>query len=111
MWHSEQIKSYRPARLMGWGIRFFLTAALTASQTPGGYAPFAVGCVAACGPGGEGIAALAGAGVGALLFLDFSEALPFLAAAVLIFATATAFQGLKLLDGPLFRPLTGVGFF
>ena len=29
------------AKLLGWGIRFFLAAALTASQTPGGYAPFA----------------------------------------------------------------------
>ena len=35
------------ARLLGWGIRFFLAAALTASQTPGGYAPFALGLVAA----------------------------------------------------------------
>ena len=35
------------AKLLGWGIRFFLAAALTASQTPGGYAPFALGLVAA----------------------------------------------------------------
>ena len=69
------------ARPLAWGIRFFLTAALTASQTPGDYAPFALGCVAACGPGAEGISALLGAGVGAVLFLDFAGALPFLAAA------------------------------
>ena len=54
----------RSAQLLAWGIRFFLAAALTASQTPGDYAPFALGCVAACGPGAEGIAAPLGAGVG-----------------------------------------------
>lgn len=99
------------ARPLAWGIRFFLTAALTASQTPGDYAPFALGCVAACGPGAEGISALLGAGVGAVLFLDFAGALPFLAAAILIFTTAAAFQGLKLLDGPWFHPLAGAGLF
>ena len=76
-----------------------------------GLCPFALGCVAACGPGPAGIAALLGAGAGALLFLDFSSALPFLAAAVLIFTTAAAFQGLKLLEGPLFHPLAGAGLF
>ena len=86
-------------------------AALTATQTPGDYAPFALGCVAACGPGAGGIAALLGAGVGAVLFLDFSGALPFLAAAILIFTTAAALQGLKLLEGPLFHPLAGAGLF
>ena len=101
----------RSAQLLAWGIRFFLAAALTASQTPGDYAPFALGCVAACGPGAEGIAALLGAGVGAMLFLEFSGALPFLAAAILIFTTAAAFQGLKLLEGPLFHPLAGAGLF
>ena len=98
---------HQPAQLLAWGIRFFLAAALTATQTPGDYAPFALGCVAACGPGAGGIAALLGAGVGAVLFLDFSGALPFLAAAILIFTTAAAFQGLKLLEGPLFHPLAG----
>ena len=37
--------------LLEGGIRFFLAAALTASQTTGGYAPFALGLVAAAGPG------------------------------------------------------------
>lgn len=99
------------ARLLAWGIRFFLTAALTASQTPGGYAPFALGCIAAAGPGTEGIAALAGAGVGAVLFLDFSDALPFLATGVLIFTAATAFQGSKALNRPKVLALTAAGFF
>ena len=43
--------------LLEGGIRFFLAAALTASQTTGGYAPFALGLVAAAGPGIPGAAA------------------------------------------------------
>ena len=97
------------ARLLGWGIRFFLSAALTASQTPGGYAPFALGCVAAAGPGGDGAAALAGAGVGAVLFLKFADALPFLAAGILILTAATAFQGCRALEGKRVMPLTAAG--
>jgi len=99
------------ARLLAWGIRFFLAAALTASQTPGGYAPFALGCVAAAGPGGEGIAALVGAAVGALLFLEFMDALPFLAVAVLLVAMATAFRGIRLPDRPWIAPVASTGLF
>ena len=85
MQHGQiTLEREQSARLLSWGIRFFLTAALTASQTPGGYAPFALGLVAAAGPGMNGAAALAGAGLGALLFLDFADALPFLAVGVLI---------------------------
>ena len=62
MGHRDMIWSrHQPAQLLAWGIRFFLAAALTATQTPGDYAPFALGCVAACGPGAGGIAALLGA--------------------------------------------------
>ena len=51
MGHRDMIWSrHQPAQLLAWGIRFFLAAALTATQTPGDYAPFALGCVAACGP-------------------------------------------------------------
>ena len=82
-------------RLMVWGIRFFLAAALTASRTPGGYAPFALGVIAAAGAGADGAAALAGAAAGAVLFLDFAEALPHLATGVLILTAATAFRGVK----------------
>ena len=46
------------ARLLEVGIRFFLAAALTASQTAGGYAPFALGLVSAAGAGLPGAAAL-----------------------------------------------------
>lgn len=112
MQHGQVVlEREQSARLLTWGIRFFLTAALTASQMPGGYAPFALGCVAASGPGAEGVAALVGAGVGAVLFLDFADALAFLATAILIFTTATAFRGMALAEKPLFLPLTGAGLF
>ena len=112
MQHGQVVlEREQSARLLTWGIRFFLTAALTASQMPGGYAPFALGCVAASGPGAEGVAALIGAGVGAVLFLDFASALAFLATAILIFTTATAFRGMRLAEKPLFLPLTGAGLF
>ena len=80
------------ARLLGWGIRFFLSAGLTAAQLPGGNAPFALGCVAASGAGGEGIAAFLGAALGALLFQAFEEGLPHLAAATLILTTSFALR-------------------
>ena len=44
----------RTARWIGNGVRFFLAAALTASRTAGGYAPFALGLVAAAGSGMAG---------------------------------------------------------
>ena len=81
------------ARWIGNGVRFFLAAALTASQTVGGYAPFALGLVAAAGPGLPGAFALAGTGAGALLFMGFSDALPHVAIAVLILTAATSFRG------------------
>ena len=99
------------ARLLSWGIRFFLAAALSASQTPGGYAPFALGCVAASGPGSMGGAALVGCVVGAALFMDFAQALPFLAAGVLILSAATTFRDLRLLETKWFLPLTAAGLF
>ena len=100
-----------PARLVAWGIRFFLAAALTASQMPGGYAPFALGFVAAAGAGGEGAAALAGTAVGALVFLDFADALPHLAVAILLLAAATAFRGVKVLSRPAVQAGTAAGLF
>ena len=69
---SMSIQRLQSGRWLNWGIRFFLTAALTASQTAGGYAPFALGCIAAAGPGADGAAALLGGVTGALLFLDFA---------------------------------------
>lgn len=106
-----KLEGEQSARLLSWGIRFFLAAALSASQTPGGYAPFALGCVAASGPGSMGGAALVGCVVGAALFMDFAQALPFLAAGVLILSAATAFRDLRLLETKWFLPLTAAGLF
>lgn len=69
----------RSGQWLHWGIRFFLAAALTASETVDGYAPFALGCIAAAGPGAGGAAALGGGVMGALLFLPFQQALAFAA--------------------------------
>ncbi len=112
MSHGEPtLKPERAGRLIHLGIRFFLSAALTAGQTAGGAAPFALGWVAAAGPGLEGIAALAGAFAGAALFLPFAKALPFLAAAVLIVAAATALGGTWLPSRPRPTALAAVGLY
>ena len=72
-------------------LRFALAAVLSGAQVFGGYAPFALGWTAAAGAGAYGLSALAGAALGAFLFLGFSHALRTTAAAVLIFAANSAF--------------------
>ena len=107
MEHSPNTRArQQTVRLLEGGIRFFLAGALTASQIAGGYGPFALGLVAAAGPGLPGGFALAGTGVGALLFMDFADALPHLAAAILILTAATSFQGSAVLSRPKALPLT-----
>ena len=103
-----QITLDGPGRLqwLAGGVRFFLAAALTASQTVGGYAPFALGVVSAVGPGTAGAAALIGTTVGAFLFMDFASALPHLAISVLILTAATSFKGNAFLTQPKIRALT-----
>ena len=98
-------------RLSDWAVRFLLSAVLAGAELMGGHAPFALGCIAAAGPGAEGIAALAGAGAGAILFLDFGDALPFLAAGVLILTAAATFRGTVLWGRPLFMPLVSGALF
>ena len=83
------------ARLLGWGIRFFLAAGLTAVQLPGGSAPFALGCMAAAGVGGDAIAALLGTALGTLLFQEFEAGLPHLATAVLILTASVALRDIR----------------
>ena len=112
MVHGQLIlERERAGRLVHLGVRFFLSAALTAGQTAGGAAPFALGWMAAAGPGLEGGAALAGAFAGAALFLPFAGALPFLAAAVLILAASTALGGTWIPSRPRPMALTAVGLF
>lgn len=99
----------RTARLLNGGVRFFLAAALTAARIAGGGAPFALGFVASCGAGLEGMCALAGAAAGALVFLEFSTGLAHIAVAILVYTAAAAFRGLRLTDRPLFTPLMAAG--
>ena len=105
-WTQEQATCY-----LGWGVRFFLAAVLTAARLPGGAAPFALGCVAASGAGGNGMAALLGTGVGTFLFLRFAEGLAHLAAAVLLVTAAAAFHGMRRLDSHRGRTVCGTLLF
>ncbi|MCD8142853.1 MAG: stage II sporulation protein E, partial [Clostridiales bacterium] len=71
---------------------------LSRSLVLGSYSPFALGFVAASGPGLNGLAALVGAALGYLTGLGLSGSLRYLAAALLVFAVAFAFE-----DLPLYR--------
>ena len=93
------------------GVRFFLAAALCAARIGGGEAPFALGCVAAAGPGAGGIAALLGCGMGLALFLDFASGLIQLGSAILIAAAMTALQGTKLSEKRGFAPACSGGMY
>ena len=106
---SMSIQQLQSGRWLNWGIRFFLTAALTASQTAGGYAPFALGCIAAAGPGADGAAALLGGVTGALLFLDFQQVLALAAVGILILTAATAFRDTTFLQKPWVLPVLAAG--
>ncbi len=103
------VQKLQSGRWLNWGIRFFLTAALTASQTAGDYAPFALGCIAAAGPGADGAAALLGGVTGALLFLEFPKALAFTAVGILVLTASTAFRETKLLERQWVLPVLSAG--
>ena len=93
-------------RLFACLLRFLLAAILSGSQIFGSYAPFALGFVAASGAGMEGLSALLGLLVGALLFFPFTEAMKYIAAGILIFSVAVAFYDTKLYRRAPFLPLT-----
>ena len=86
-------------------LRFALAGVLSGAQVFGGYAPLALGLVAAAGPGARGVSAMLGAAAGALVFLNFSHALRTFAAAVLIFTANNAFFDLKIYRRRAFAPL------
>lgn len=86
-------------------VRFLLAAILAGSQIFGGYAPFALGFVAAAGSGMEGLCALLGLMTGALLFMPFLSAMKYIAAAILIFSVSVAFYDTKLYRKNAFLPL------
>lgn len=112
--HLQKIRRRRDTRnalLMACGIRLFMAAALSGNQILGGYAPFALGCVAASGPGLGSFAALCGAALGTLLFMDFTDALSFLATCTLILAASVAFHGNRVLTRPHVTSLTAAILF
>ena len=112
MGHRDMIWSrHQPAQLLAWGIRFFLAAALTATQTPGDYAPFALGCVAACGPGAGGIAALLGAGVGGGAVSGLFRCATLFGRCDFDLYHRGGLSGAEAAGGPLFHPLAGAGLF
>lgn len=96
-------------RLPGCALRFALAALLCRAQIFGGYAPFALGLVAAAGRGWDGLFALLGCAAGAAVFLDFSHALRTVAAAVLIHTANRAFFDQPWYRKKLFLPLLTAG--
>ena len=96
-------------RLLLCVLRALLAALLAGAKIFGGYAPFAVGAVAAAGPGWEGLGALIGAGAGALVLLDFPHALRTAACSVLLFTANNAFCELKAYQKKWFLPALTAG--
>ena len=87
-------------------ICFLLAAVLFGARLFGGYAPFALGLIAAAGSGRRGLSALAGGVLGALLFLDFSHALRALAVALLLYTANNAFCETRWYRHRLFLPIS-----
>ena len=74
-----------------------------------GRSPLAAGFLAACRPGGDALAALAGAVLGCFAFLGFGSALRCCGILVLESAVLSAFRDTVWFRSPLFRPLTAAG--
>lgn len=89
--------------------RFILGAVLSRSEILSGYVPFALGWIGASGSGPGGFAALLGAGLGYLLGLGLVEGLRYVAAGILIFATAFALYDLHIYRMEWFMPLAVSG--
>lgn len=96
-------------KIVDTAIHFLFSAVFAGAGLFGGYAPFAVGSVAAAGHGRRGMAALLGCASGALLFLNFSHALRTIAAAVLLYTANNAFYDLKVYRKKAFLPLLSAG--
>ncbi len=71
--------------------RFLFVFLLSTAQTADGYTPWSLAMLCAAGPGLPGLTCLAGAALGAWVFLDFQPGLRYLATAILIFSANTAF--------------------
>lgn len=92
-------------RLIPCAICFLLAAVLFGAQLFGGYAPFALGLIAAAGSGRRGLSALLGGVLGALAFMSFSHALRALAVAVLLYTGNNAFCETKWYRSRFFLPV------
>ena len=89
--------------------RFILGAVLSRSEILSGYAPFALGWIGASGSGPGGFAALLGSALGYLLGLGLVEGLRYVAAGILIYATAFALCDLRIYRMEWFMPLAAGG--
>ena len=101
----QKLTAVEKSRALSCAIRFLLAAILSGSQIFGAYAPFGLGFVAAAGAGMEGLSALLGLLVGALLMMPFTAAIKYIAAAILIFSVSVAFFDTKLYRKHAFLPL------
>ena len=86
-------------------MRALLGALLAGAEIFGGYAPFALGLVAASGSGVDGFCALAGACFGYLSLRGLSVGLRYAAAAILVYAVAFAFFDIRLYRKSWFMPV------
>ena len=85
-------------------IRLLLGAVLAGGELFGRCAPFGLALVGCSGGGPEGFCAVLGAGLGYLSFREFTSALRYTAAAILIYASSFALSGLPLCRGAWFLP-------
>lgn len=92
-------------RLAGYAAAGFFTAGCCLE----GRAPLAAGLVAACRPGRNAIAALAGGLAGSVVFLPFGAALRCWGILILIYAVLSAFRDTKWFRQGWFRPCTAAG--
>ena len=92
-------------RLAGYAAAGFFAAGCCLE----GRAPLAAGLLAACRPGKNAMAALAGGAAGSMAFLPFGAALRCCGILVLIYAVLSAFRDTKWFRQGWFRPITAAG--
>ena len=90
-------------------LRALIGAILFGGQIFDGYAPFALGWIAAAGPKRQGLSALFGGIIGAMAFLDFSHGLRAIAVMVLLYTANNAFCETTLYQKKLFLPIATAG--
>ncbi len=96
---------------MGQALRCAFAALLVAYRVGDGYTPLALGAVAAAGQGGNGLWALVGLVLGAMVGLTFSQALPCIGVGILLYCAVSALGDLKWMAKPWPLPLVSMGIF